>query len=470
MEDCYNAPSCPNRTEIFCTFDSTLKPPGELFVRLPTFFNKKRGNRRTGLPVWGSLGEGIYHAVLLVAGLIIGVLMLAGIAVPEWRINNQFVGVNGRLIGKGLARHTLRDVFGGTKYAWRPALLVQYDVDGVEVESWDTVHSSETHEIRDVAVHRLDDLKLGDDVRCWYDPNDIETVVLKRGYSWWLWLLTLLLPGALVTFGATGLIHFLKVWGRSEERQAAQFGRLLETLASPLPESVGFPTIPACDNLVNSPGMMLRFRLPTESPELWSLIGAGLFSGLWNVVVVLLAVNVGFNVAEGRADWWLLGLLAPFAIVGVASIGLFCRQLFFVTAVGPTHVEISDHPLCPGDNYQVLLSQAGSASFQKLELFLELEEQATFRQGTDVRTERQIVWQFLIRCWKDVEPLPGTPFEAEVQLQLPSEAMHSFHSTHNAVSWRLVLRGVPKRWPALVRVFPVVVFPADGMKSTGKKK
>ena len=470
MEDCYDRPSCPNYKKRVCSFDSHLWPPGELFVRLPTFFNKKRGNRRTGLPAWGSLGEGIYHAVLFVAGLIIGVLMLAGIAVPEWRINNQFIGVDGRLIGKGLARHTLRDVFGGAKYSWRPALLVQYDVDGDEVQSWNTVHSSETHETRDVAVHQLDNWELGAYVRCWYDPGDIETVVLKRGYSWWLWLLTLLLPGALVTFGATGLLHSLKAWGRSEERQAAQFGRLLETFASPLPESVGFPTIPACDNLVNSPGMMLRFRLPTESPELWSLIGAGLFSGLWNVVVVLLAVNVGFNVVGGRADLWLLGLLAPFVVVGVASIGLFCRQLFFVTAVGPTHVEISGHPLCPGNNYQVLLSQAGSASFRKLELFLELEEQATFRQGTDVRTERQIVWQFLIRRWKDVEPLPGTPFEAEEQLQLPSKAMHSFHSTHNAVSWRLVLRGVPKRWPAFERVFPVVVFPADVPVSNGESK
>ena len=81
-------------------------------MRLPTFFSKKRGNRRTGLPAWGSLGEGIYHTVLLVAGLTIGVLMLTGVAVPEWRINNQFIEVNGRLIGKGLARHTLRDVFG----------------------------------------------------------------------------------------------------------------------------------------------------------------------------------------------------------------------------------------------------------------------------------------------------------------------------------------------------------------------
>ena len=403
------------------------------------------------------------------AGLTIGVLMLAGVAVPELRINNQFIEVNGRLIGKGLARHTLRDVFGGAKYSWRPALLVQYEVEGEDVESWNTVHSSETSETRAFALHELDDWELGGQLRCWYDPDDIKTVVLKQGYSWWLWLLALLLPGALVAFGVTGLLQSLQSWGRSEERQAVQFGRIFETFTSPPPETVGFPTIPACDNLVNSPGTMLRFRLPTESPEAWSLIGAGLFSGLWNVVVILLAVNVGFDIAGGRANLWLLGLLAPFTIVGLASVALFFRQLFLITAIGPTHVEISGHPLRPGNQYQVLLSQAGSVSFRKLELFLELEEQATFRQGTDVRTERQVVWQSLIRRWNNVEPLPGTPFEAEVQLQLPSKAMHSFSTTHNTVSWRLVLRGVPERWPALVRVFPVVVFPAEIVSTHNEK-
>ena len=261
------------------------------------------------------------------AGLTIGVLMLTGVAVPEWRINNQFIEVNGRLIGKGLARHTLRDVFGGAKYSWRPALLVQYEVEGEDVESWNTVHSSETSETRAVALHELDNWDLGGQLRCWYDPDDIKTVVLKQGYSWWLWLLALLLPGALVAFGVTGLLQSLQSWGRSEERQAVQFGRIFKTFISPPPETVGFPTIPACDNLVNSPGTMLRFRLPTESPEAWSLIGAGLFSGLWNIVVILLAVNVGFDIAGGRANLWLLGLLAPFTLVGLASVALFFRQL-----------------------------------------------------------------------------------------------------------------------------------------------
>jgi hypothetical protein len=77
-------------------------------------------------------------------------------------------------------------------------------------------------------------------------------------------------------FGLTGLLQSLKSWGRSEERQAVQFGRIFEKLASPPSETVGFPTIPACDNLVNSPGTMLRFRLPTESPEAWSLMLAEL--------------------------------------------------------------------------------------------------------------------------------------------------------------------------------------------------
>ena len=46
--------------------------------------------------------------------------------------------------------------------------------------------------------------------------------------------------------------------------------------------------------------------------------------------------------------------------------------------------------------------------------------------------------------------------------------MHSFHSEHNVVSWRFVVRGVPDRWPAFCRVFPVVVFPAEAAARAGR--
>ena len=38
-------------------------------MRLPRFFSKKRGHRRTGSEVWGSVGEALFHAALMVAGV-----------------------------------------------------------------------------------------------------------------------------------------------------------------------------------------------------------------------------------------------------------------------------------------------------------------------------------------------------------------------------------------------------------------
>ena len=429
-------------------------------MRLPIFFSKKRGERRTGSPAWGSFGEGFFYASLLTAGLFVGGLMLTGVAVPEWRINNHFTEVEGRLVGKGLARRTTTDLFGIRRQSWRPAVLLEFHADGESVRAWHTSGWGEATTDRSLALRQLDGWRLGQSIRCWYDPERIETVVLKRGYSWWLWLLTLLLPGALVVFGATGLAQAASAWGRSEERQAAEIGQLLSPLVRSSSDEEGFPTVPACADLMNSPGTIQRFRLPTESPEAWSLLGAGLFALLWNAVVIVLAVAAGFDLAGGRTDWWLFGLLAPFGLIGLAAIGLFLRRLLLATAIGPTHLEISDHPLRPGGTYGVHLSQGGAVSFRRLELVLELEEQATFRQGTDVRTEKQVVWRELMCCWDRLEPVPGRPFEATLQFKVPARAMHSFRSLHNAVGWRLVLRGIPDRWPAFLRVFPLVIVPA----------
>ena len=152
-----------------------------------------------------------------------------------------------------------------------------------------------------------------------------------------------------------------------------------------------------------------------------------------------------------------------------SGIVLFGRAFFQATAVGPTQIEISDHPLLPGGGYDVLLGQGGVGNFRSLELHLELEELATFRQGTDIRTERTVVRRELVKEWKDVQLAPGSRFETHVTVVIPTDAMHSFASDHNAVKWRIAVHGRPERWPAFTRVFPLVVFPAhpgvaaDGM-------
>ncbi|MFM7107911.1 MAG: DUF3592 domain-containing protein [Planctomycetaceae bacterium] len=429
-------------------------------MRLPRIFGKKRGDRRTGSRAWGSFGDGLFHAVLLAAGLVFAALLVSGVAVPEWRINRDYIATTCRIVGQGLVRRTVEDPPGSTTVTWRPCLLVTYDAAGTPRESWSRSDPATATADRAAAAAALEGWPLGTDVPGWFDPADPGTIVLQRGFHWWMWGLTLLLPGALVAFGGSGLLRALRRWGRSEEAIAAAAGLPALTAAHAAP-APGHPGVPACDDMTNSPGTVLRWRLPLESPESWTLVGLGLFAGAWNAVLAVLAIGAGLDFAGGRRHWFLLGLLVPVVAVGAAAVAGFVRALILRTAVGTTQLEIADHPLRPGGRYDVLLAQGGSGDLHELSMTLECEEQATFRQGTDTRTETLVVHREPLRTWGDVHVAPGTRFEALGAVAIPADAMHSFASEHNAVRWRIVVRGVPVRWPPFTRMFPVVVFPPE---------
>ncbi len=436
-------------------------------MRLPRLFAKKRGHRRTGATEWGALADGVFHAGLLAAGLFFGGLLVSGVVAPEWRINNDYVGTRCTILGHGVARIVARDPGGGEVTRWQPRLLVRYASDAVEtVVSWARLTAQDVYPDRLTAVEKLSPWQVGAEVPGWYDPRDVREVVLTRGYSGWLWLLGLLLPGALVVIGGTGLIRRLRVWGKSEERVAASTGipDLLDPLAHPVASAPGLPTVPLWDDLVNSPGTLLRYRLPVESPESWTLVGFGVFAVLWNLVVVVLAVGLGL--LEGRFGWLAVGLLVPFALVGVGGIVLVIRGALLAAAIGSTQVEISAHPLCPGDRYDVLVSQGGTGVLRDIELRLELEEIATFRQGTDTRSEQVTVHAQTVAQARNVRLDPTARLELRGVVHVPPDAMHSFTSGHNSVRWKLVVRGTPERWPVFSRAFPVVILPGPRPVST----
>lgn len=421
-------------------------------MRLPRFFAKKRGDRRTGAEVWGSIGDGLFHAMLLLAGIAFAALLLTGVAVPEWRTHHHFVEARGTVVGTGLAR---RAVPGQMISTWQPCIRLRYSTAVGLQEAWALLGSPVSDRL--MAAAAIESTTLSSEVACWHDPADPRVVILERGYNWWMWALTLLLPGSLLAFGGAGVARTIATWGKSEERQAA--AGFLDSNRGEEPATAARPGVPPCDDLVNSPGTILAFQLPVESGESWTLLGFGLFALLWNAVLIVLAVNAGLDLLGGQIDWLLMGILVPFLVVGIAGIVIFIRSLILATAVGTTQVEISAHPLLPGGQYEVLLGQGGSGSFTSLEMAVELEEQATFRQGTDTRTERVVVWRAPLGSWQGLQLAPGTRFEGRAVFHVPAIAMHSFASEHNAVTWRVVIRGRPTRWPAFTRAFPVLIYP-----------
>jgi hypothetical protein len=221
----------------------------------------------------------------------------------------------------------------------------------------------------------------------------------------------------------------------------------------------GYPHIPAGKEITDSPGTKLAFRLPIGTSPGWVLFGWAAACLAYNGVVAIFAWGAIAGHLGGTPDWFLTIFIIPFAAIGVWLIVFFVRQLAVNTGIGPTMVEISDQPLYPGERYRLSLTQTGRLKINSLRVWLVCDEEATYRHGTDTRTESQRVYQQVLLDRDRLDLKRGQPFEANCEIELPRGVMHSFKSEHNEVSWKVVVKGQVAAWPDYERCFPVIVYP-----------
>jgi len=422
------------------------------------FYEKKRGNRRTGSRTLGSAGEVVFFALFLFlgcAGLAAVVLLLI---VPEWRVNHEFIEHTCIVLDKQIAEQQDDE---DTLY--RPEVNIEYQIGGQTYRVWTyDVHMAYSSGLDDKQVE-LEPFLVGQRCPCWYDPLDPGRAVLVRQASWWVWL-ALVVPLSFILIGGGGVIYRILHWGKSAERRAVIAQRvqqrdLFNTNGDAQRE---FPNVPDGADITNSPGTMLKFRLPIASSPGWALFGVSLACLLWNgIVAVFVAIAIAGHL-DGDPDWILTLFTIPFLLVGILLVVMFIRQLLVTTGIGPTLTEVSEHPLHPGESCRLFVSQSGRLKVNSIEVLLVCEEEATYRQGTDTRTETREVHRQRIFRREGFEVHRGLPFEAECELAVPVGAMHSFKADHNEVNWKVVVEGDVAGWPDYKRYFPVIVRPGNG--------
>ncbi len=265
---------------------------------------------------------------------------------------------------------------------------------------------------------------------------------------------------AAIGSGAGGLVFRLMKIGASSERRSAIASRAgsLERIGPTSEDGRKLPNVPRGRSLTDSPGERLSYRLAAESSDA-EIAGPATLALLWNSVwFVLLAVVVsGFW--YGRPRYILAGLLVPFAGMGIWSFRFFLAQLRQHAGVGPTIVEISDHPLYPGQQYRLFVSQTGRLQLRRLQVQLTCEEETFYSQGTDVRVDRYVAFTKVLHKQRDVRVDPKDPWEQQLLLDLPDNIMHSFVGSHNAIRWKIDVIGESRPWPSFCRSFPVAVHP-----------
>jgi len=405
-------------------------------------YEKKRGNRRTGSKRFGSLGEALFFAVFFLLGCAGMVFLLATQVIPEWRVNHAFIETTCTVLERDAAK-----------------ARIAYRIGGELLHAWAATAGSTAAKEPDKA-ESPGDFAPGREHLCWYDPANPETVVLARGYTWWLWL-TLSVPISLLLIGGGGLVYTVVRLGKSVERRAALVKRSGPRDSSKETEVAqpAFPYVPPAGHITDSPGTELAYRLPMAGSPAWTL-GLWLTACLlWNGLVSLFAVVAVNSLWAGDPDWVLIVFLIPFLAIGIGLIVVFVRQLVLATAIGPTLLEISEQPLYPGRTCDLFLSQTGRLRIHWLEILLACDEEATYRHGTNTRTENHRVYQQSVFRRERLEVQQGMPFTARFAAEVPPGAMHSFKSGHNDVNWKFVVRGGVAGWPDFQRAFPVIVRP-----------
>ena len=280
------------------------------------------------------------------------------------------------------------------------------------------------------------------------------------GFSFYLVLLVVV---SFVIAGGVGLAYTLLNTGMSPERRRTITRRAARSDAVGRAEErqPALNAVPDDSNITNSPGTKLAYRLPVATTSTLRLFAAAVVCLTWNSVVVVLAVLAGSGRYAGGPTSLLLIASIPFLAIGAWSIYFFLRELLHFTGIGPTSIEVSDHPLRPGRTYEMVIVQAGRLSVKSLQVRLICDEEATFRQGTDVRSETCRVASEVVLAGRDFQIRPDAVFEQSSSFTVPATAMHSFQSEHNSVLWKLLVSGDVVGWRSFQRTFPVVVLPAD---------
>lgn len=274
------------------------------------------------------------------------------------------------------------------------------------------------------------------------------------------WLL-LLLYVSMVLLGGGGFLFTVAEIGASAERRSALVARAndFEFVQHVTVPGRTHPNIPVGSNLTNSPGTKLRFRLPSMQSPAWPLAAGAASFLLSSAVVAVLAVVAIRNHAESEPSWVLTLSLIPLSSVSAWSAYFLIRQMMLHTGIGPTIVEVDEHPLRPGQTCKVSLSQLGRLRLKSFAFCLTCEEEATYHQGTDIRNESLRVFNQILFDEHDVTIERAQPFERAVEIRIPESAMHSFLSSHNAVHWKLIVHGHAESWPPFDRSFPLIVYP-----------
>jgi len=183
----------------------------------------------------------------------------------------------------------------------------------------------------------------------------------------------------------------------------------------------------------------------------WAKVVGMLFVCLfWNGIVGIFLYQLRESWLNGRPEYFHMVFLTPFVLIG---LGLIVGVFYYVLAAFNPQVFLLLTPGNPRVASPFALDWEFFGAISRIhELTITLEglEKATYRQGTNTRTDAHVFYrQRLVSQEERTGIHPDT-----LWVTLPPECMHSFTADNNKIVWRFKVHGKIRRWPDLRADYP----------------
>lgn len=394
-------------------------------VEQPKSTRPKVNGRVVGVP---------FFALFLVAGLAAFYWMLIG---PLIRMSGArgWTEVPCQIISSAVRSHR-----GDDSTTYKVDILYEYEIDGRKHRSNRYAFltgSSSGYGGKARVVHRYPP---GSRQVCYVSPKDPSEAVLHRGWVTEMWFG--FLPLLFVAAGAGGLVFTLRP-GRP----------------SPQAVPVGPAAAMAITRPGSPPGESGRVTLRPRFAPVVKLVTALLVTLFWNGIISVFLVHAIDSWRRGRPEWFLTIFLIPFVLIGLGLAGFSVHALLGLFNPRPV-LTVSSGAVALGHPFTLEWRMRGRVErLRRLSIFLEGQEECTYRRGTSTSTDRSVFARVPV-----IEADRTLDFRQGVrEATIPGDTMHSFRAPNNKILWAIRVRGEIPRWPDVDEEYPFEVLPASAM-------
>lgn len=384
----------------------------------------------SGGGVWLQIGFGMVF-ILVGGGFFIGMALLPAVRLLE---SQGWQATDCTVVSSTVRSHESDD---GTTYS--VDILYEYEWDGGVWRSNGSSFVTWSSSGYDSKADRVAEHLPGSTTVCYVDPDDPTRAVLDRGFS--LGYLIGLLPLIFVVAGGAVAAHGFKRRDRRETAVSAAPTGLAEQTAEVLPTATA-----ATGPVVLKP----------ETGPLMKVVGMAFMALFWNGIVSIFVHQVVEGFQSGSPDWFLTVFMVPFVLVGLLLIGMVVKLALAAFNPRPQLTVSSQSPRL-GQSLQVQWRFDGSVRrLERLRIVLEGREEATYRRGTDTRTDTEVFATITVLDTRDQMQMR----RGSTMVDIPDDTMHSFDADNNVVAWAFEVDGEIARWPDVDERFAIAVRPA----------